>query len=160
MIDGKEVVHPAVPADDMMQAFAYRHLVPAKELMVAVWTRRLPGPAMSIRCKTPVQIPVGGTVRVQLGVSPGTDSLLDRFRFELDEPPEGIAVQKVTLVGEGIEIVFQADAAKVKPGLKGNLIVEAFATDPESAKKAKLRPNRPRTAVGMLPAIPFEVVGR
>jgi hypothetical protein len=35
-IEGHEVVRPVVPAEDMMQAFAYRHLVPAQELMVAV----------------------------------------------------------------------------------------------------------------------------
>ncbi|MCJ7730153.1 MAG: PPC domain-containing protein [Sedimentisphaerales bacterium] len=36
MIQGQEVVHPAVPAEDMMQAFAYRHLVSVKDLKVAV----------------------------------------------------------------------------------------------------------------------------
>src|ERR1039457_5924028 len=36
IIQGKEVVHLAVPAEDMMQAFAYRHLVPAKEMDVAI----------------------------------------------------------------------------------------------------------------------------
>jgi hypothetical protein len=35
VIEGKEIRHPAVPADDMMQAFIYRHLVPAKNLMAA-----------------------------------------------------------------------------------------------------------------------------
>ena len=82
MIEGREVVRPAVPAEDMMQAFAYRHLVPAQELKVAVWTRRVSGPAMSVRGKTPVQIPAGGTVHVQLDASPDTETLLDRFRFE------------------------------------------------------------------------------
>jgi hypothetical protein len=159
-IEGREVVRPAVPAEDMMQAFAYRHLVPAKELKVAVWTRRVSGPELSVLGQTPVHIPAGGTVRVRLGVPRGTDSLSDRFRFELDEPPAGITVQKVTPAGEGIEIVLQADAAKVKPGLKGNLIVNAFAADAQSLEKAKLRPNRPRNPVGMLPAIPFEVVKR
>ena len=33
-IQGQPIAHPAVPAEDMMQAFAYRHLVPAKELDV------------------------------------------------------------------------------------------------------------------------------
>jgi hypothetical protein len=33
-IQQREVSHPAVPAEDMMQAFAYRHLVPAQELKV------------------------------------------------------------------------------------------------------------------------------
>ena len=34
-------LHQAVPADDLMQAFIYRHLVPAKSLLAAV-TRRDP----------------------------------------------------------------------------------------------------------------------
>jgi hypothetical protein len=33
-IAGQPVVRPAVPTEDMMQAFAYRHLVPAQELKV------------------------------------------------------------------------------------------------------------------------------
>ncbi len=37
-IDGKTVVVDAIPAEDMMQAFAYRHLVPADRLLVDVRT--------------------------------------------------------------------------------------------------------------------------
>ena len=33
---GTALVRPAVPADDLMQAFIYRHLVPAVEMQVAV----------------------------------------------------------------------------------------------------------------------------
>jgi hypothetical protein len=36
-IEGQPVVRPVVPAEDMMQAFAYRHLVPVQELKVMVW---------------------------------------------------------------------------------------------------------------------------
>jgi hypothetical protein len=160
MIDGREVVRPVVPAEDMMQAFAYRHLVPVKELKVAVWTRRLAGPMMHILGKTPVRIPAGGTARLRLGADLGAMALLEQFRFELHEPPEGISVRKITLAGKGIEIEVQADAAKVKPGLKGNLIVDAFATEPPPGAKGKFRPNRPRAPVGALPAIPFEIVRR
>lgn len=35
-VQGRAVVRPAVPAEDMMQAFAYRHLVPSQDLEVAV----------------------------------------------------------------------------------------------------------------------------
>jgi hypothetical protein len=42
VIQGREIVRPAVPADDMMQAFMYRHLVPAKDLKVAVIRRAKP----------------------------------------------------------------------------------------------------------------------
>lgn len=36
-IDGREVTHAAVPAEDRMQAFLWRHLVPANEFKVAVF---------------------------------------------------------------------------------------------------------------------------
>jgi hypothetical protein len=36
-IEGQQVARPVVPAEDMMQAFAYHHLVPAQELKVIVW---------------------------------------------------------------------------------------------------------------------------
>ena len=36
-IDGQEVVHAAVPAEDRMQAFLWRHLVPAEDLAVLVY---------------------------------------------------------------------------------------------------------------------------
>jgi hypothetical protein len=36
-VDGREVVHDAVPAEDRMQAFLWRHLVPAQELKTLVY---------------------------------------------------------------------------------------------------------------------------
>jgi hypothetical protein len=44
VIQGREIVRPAIPAEDMMQAFFYRHLVPAKDLKVAVIGRAKPAP--------------------------------------------------------------------------------------------------------------------
>ncbi|MBW8042045.1 MAG: peptidase [Planctomycetes bacterium] len=41
-IQGRQVVRQAIPADDMMQAFIYRHLVCAKDLKVAVIGRAKP----------------------------------------------------------------------------------------------------------------------
>ena len=41
-IQGQEIVRPVIPADDMMQAYIYRHLVPAKDLKVAVIGRPRP----------------------------------------------------------------------------------------------------------------------
>lgn len=39
IIAGDAVIRPAVPAEDMMQAFAYRHLVPSESLEVAILGR-------------------------------------------------------------------------------------------------------------------------
>jgi hypothetical protein len=45
ILDGDTVIRPAVPAEDMMQAFAYRHLVPSENLEVAILERgRFAGP--------------------------------------------------------------------------------------------------------------------
>jgi hypothetical protein len=38
-IGGKDITHQAVPSDDRMQAFLWRHLVPAKELKVLVYNQ-------------------------------------------------------------------------------------------------------------------------
>ncbi|MCB1126036.1 MAG: hypothetical protein KDM81_06045 [Verrucomicrobiae bacterium] len=49
-IAGQQVIHPAVPADDLMQAFIYRHLVPAQEWVVSVFGRPpTPGPFNRVR---------------------------------------------------------------------------------------------------------------
>jgi len=157
LIHGQAVFHLAVPADDMMQAFMYRHLVPAKELQVAVSGRGASRSALRILGETPVRIPAGGTARVRIGAS--SSAFADRVQLELSEPPEGIAIRNVSPVSEGAEIELQADAAKVKPGLRGNLIVSVFTGRPPAlAQPGKAPVNRRRTPVGSLPAIPFEIV--
>jgi hypothetical protein len=156
MIRGHTVVHPAVPAEDMMQAFAYRHLVPAKGLEVAVSGRFMTQMSLKILSATPVRIPAGGTARVRL--STPTSAFANRFQLELNEPPEGIAIAKVSPVDEGAEIELHSDAGKAKPGLKGNLIVSIFPGSGLAAAQKGKKKNQQRTAVGTLPAIPFEVV--
>jgi hypothetical protein len=151
-VAGKEVRHLAVPSEDMMQAFAYRHLVPAQE-----WLVRVIGPGRSRGswkvAQTPVKLPSGGSAPIKLLVPssrvPGT------FKFTLNEPPEGISIKGVTQSRDGVAITFAADPAKAKPGLKGNLIVEGFLEGQSSKQNASRR----RQPLGTLPAIPFEVVG-
>ena len=70
-VQGHPIVHPAVPAEDMMQAFAYRHLVPAKELDVAVSGRFMNRTPLKILSATPVKIPAGGTARVRVSAPGG-----------------------------------------------------------------------------------------
>jgi hypothetical protein len=156
VIQGHAVVHPAVPAEDMMQAFAYRHLVPAQELAVAVSGRFMNQMSLKILSSLPVRIPAGGTARVR--VATPTSGFVNRFQLELSEPPEGITLGKVSAADEGAEIELRSDAAKAKPGLKGNLIVNVLQGRIAAAKKNKKQPNQRRTVVGALPAIPFEIV--
>ena len=73
------------------------------------------------------------------------------------DPPEGITIEDVLSVEAGAVILFRADADKVEPGLKGNLIVDAFIQRALPRQDGKPG-NKRRFPVGTLPAIPFEIV--
>ena len=155
-IQGREVLHPVVPAEDMMQAFAYRHLVPSKELKVAVAGRDAGRRPLRILGDSPTRIPAGGTALVQLAVPPGAP--LDKIELQLSDPPEGIRIQKVASSREGVEILIQSDADKVQPGQKGNLILTAGGKK-FAAAGAKAKPGKQQAMpLFTLPAIPFEIV--
>ncbi len=147
MIEGREIVHAAVPAEDMMQAFAYRHLVPAQEWDVAVIGRFRPAETARILSALPVKIPGGGAARVQVSLPGGP--FLNQIAFELTDPPDGVTLQTVSPT----EFMLRADATKISPGRKGNLIVQATA----ARRPPPGAPGR-RFTVGALPAIPFEVI--
>jgi hypothetical protein len=172
-IGGQEVVHSAVPADDMMQAFAYKHLVPAQDLKVAIvdnfrfqgrprdWERgpggqRRPYPEpMKLLGEQPVAIPVGGSTEVRV-VGPPLGGGSAEVRVELSDPPAGFSVKSVSRIDRGLAIVLSCDADKARPGLKGNLIANVFQVWTRTEKDGRTRTNRWLMAI--LPAIPFEVV--
>jgi hypothetical protein len=178
-IGGKEVIRTAVPADDMMQAFAYKHLVPAQDLTIAVvnpYQRRNAGAgtgnnspaarpagagrrfyqsAVAILGEMPVKLPAGGTAELRIR-APNTVSSRSEVQLELSDPPEGITIDKVSRTDNGVAIVLRSDARKAKPGLQGNLIAIAIRKETVTNKDGKSRDQR--TPMGALPAIPFEVV--
>ncbi|MGQ9731022.1 MAG: hypothetical protein ACUVX8_07070 [Candidatus Zipacnadales bacterium] len=162
-IGGVTVTRSVVPAEDMMQAFAYRHLVPQQELLVtitgggreipAVWRPLVPG--IQAAPETPVLIPLGGTVQVQLSVP---QTLPDRWRspletltFKLIASPPGLTLRSVQVVPTGLALTLKADPNIAQVGDAGHVIVEAYV-EPENPKRGR------RTSLGVLPAIPVEVV--
>jgi hypothetical protein len=156
MIRGEPVTRPAAPADDLMQAFAYHHLVVADEFRAAVGGRFAPRAAIRVLSATPVKIPVGGLARVKFEIPPGR--FADRLQLELLDPPEGLSVKEYTVVRDVAELTLQSDGQKSKPGQKGNLVVNVSAARPNDPK-AKA-PGRQRGPVVTLPAVPFETVAR
>jgi hypothetical protein len=157
LIRGHEVTHPAVPAEDMMQAFAYRHLVPSKELEVSLADRSQMRNTLKILDPTPIKIPAGGTVEVRVS-SPGRVAT-NNFHLELNDPPNGVSIANVAAGDGETTIVLHSDAAKIKPGVTGNLIFNIIADRKQpAAVPGKSRGNQQRIALGVLPAIPFEIV--
>jgi len=162
-IGGREVVHAAVPADDMMQAFAYKHLVPAHDLtLVLPGRRKAPKPpadprsfrpSLRLLSEPPIRIPAGGKAEVRARAP--WDETRGEIQFELSDPPEGLRIVKGSCIKRTAVIVLHADAQKAPPGLKGNLIVNAYQERTETNKQGKTR--RYRSFLGPLPAIPFEI---
>jgi hypothetical protein len=143
-----DVVRPAVPAEDLMQAFAYRHLVPQQELLVAVaggGTRPVPAvwlplvPGAQLVTPAPVRIPLGGNVQVQLK-APG---LPTEAKLTLSSSSRGITLVNAAVTPAGIRLNFRGDPFLARAGQEGHLIIEA---------------RTPKGSLGVLPHIPFRVV--
>ena len=158
VIDGHEVVHEAVPAENMMQAFFYWHLVPARQLQVAIGPNPRPfaSDAIKILSATPVKIASGKNALVR--VSTPSSAFTNRFDLELNGAPPGLAISSISSTAGGLEIAFTCDAAKTKPGLSGNLIIDVLPKRPADAAAAKKKGNQRRNPVASLPAIPFQIV--
>jgi hypothetical protein len=150
------ISRPVLPADKMMQAFAYWHLAPAQEFVVAVTgARRLAG-SIALTDRTPIRIPLGGIAQVHINTPPLP--MLANLRFELSEPPKGVTLQEVTTAPNGLVLTLKADANAAQVGYADNLIVEASAEVENVRQRGKAAGRKGRVSLGVLPAIPFEIV--
>ena len=153
VVQGTRLARFAVPAEAMMQAFAYHHLVPAKDWTVAVTGKSITKPTMMWVKEDRIRIPAGKTAQVR-AAAPG--KLGSELRFELSEPPDGILIEKVAGEKEVATVHLQTDAKAVRPGQKGNLLFnliwEHQVTDAEGKQVTT------RTPMGMLPALPYEIM--
>jgi hypothetical protein len=158
-ISGQTVIHSVMPAEDMMQAFLYRHLVPSKELLVFVSKNRAPMFPMEFDEGGSVKIPKSGSARVLLKTPKGaTLQQVQQIQLQLNEPPKGITIQDVNIMASGIEFHLKADENFVKSDLKDNLIVELFREIKPAQQEGKPPAQSTRNSIGFLPAIPVEVV--
>ena len=152
IVDGREMVRTAVPAEDMEQAFAYHHIV-AKD----AWLLRVIGSGSTTPWKPiekPLTLQADTTTHFELRtpyrMQAGT-------QLALNDPPEGITIQNVTLDNSGFSVLIRVQGDKAKSGLRGNLILDAYRDIPANPA-AGIRQAR-RQPMGTLPAVPFEVVG-
>jgi hypothetical protein len=146
---GRLVTRKAVPAEDMMQAFAYHHLVPANHLLVTVDKgARARFPARLLHTQA-IKIRPGGTAVVRFAIPRGAGS--EKFQVLLNEPPEGISLKRSVFSKDGVVLELRADSEKVKPGLRTNVIAEVYPQAGRSGKPS-------RFPLGTFPAIPVQVI--
>jgi hypothetical protein len=149
LVSGSLVTRPATPAEDMMQAFAYHHLVPAEHLLVTVSPgARALFPARLLHTGA-IKIRPGGTAVVRFAIPRGANA--GKLQVLLNDPPAGITLKRSDFSAGGATLELHADSEKVRPGLRTNVIAEVY---PDSGKAGKSS----RFPLGTFPAIPVEVI--
>lgn len=156
VIEGKTVSHVAVAADDVMQAFLYRHLVPAQEFMVLMRHSKSGMPSVKVAADGPVRIPAGGSVRVLVKVS--SSRLVKEMRLELRDPPAGVILDKVAVVPQGLELTLRANEEALRECQADNLIIEVVREYTPKEKDGTPSKQKRRYSLGVFPAIPIEIV--
>jgi len=154
-IQGKEVRRAGEPADEMIQAFANLHLVPAEEWLAAVTGRGSPRTVFRLLGDQHVRLPAGGSARVRIAAP--ARQLAGQLRFTLSEPPDGITIGDVSYERGAVVIVLHAEAGRAEPGLRDNLIVDAFAERTVVSPVGQQQAEKRRIPLGTLPAISFEI---
>lgn len=149
---GPAVVERVIPAEDMMQAFLYRHLVPSQALMAQVIGPRVSSEPMSAAGDLPVRLVPGARATVRVRVPSGVWT--QGVELELDDPPKGITLVG-TEVQRGVASLIIGVDEKAQP-LRDNLIVGVYRTPSGNARAGVQKLGR--VQVGYLPALPIEVV--
>ena len=155
-IGGHTIDRLAVAADDVMQAFLYRHLVPAQDFLVLIQKSRWGVPPVELAGNSPVRIPEGGSAQVRLKTARRAN--FKGVQLQLNQPPEGLTMHDVTIVPNGIS--FQLKAGKDAVHIADNLIIEAFRESVVKKKDGKPTNQKRRYSMGIFPAIPIEIVQR
>jgi hypothetical protein len=155
LLGGEELVRTATPAEDMMQAFLFRHLVPAEELLVAITGPARGAPPLRFATDLPLQIPWYGEVEVVIRTAAG--STASRVKLELNDPPPGILLEDVHVVDEGLAFWLTLMEEAPPPGFEDNLIIDVFLEREVGAVGTPSR-RTVRDPIGILPAIPIAIV--
>jgi hypothetical protein len=154
-IGDKTIRSPVVGADDMMQAFLYRHLVPAQGLVASVEKPKW-SPSIGPTGRDPIRIPAGGQAEA-IFKTPRRPAA-QKFQMELLDPPAGITLGPISTSANQVAVILKAGKEGPKIGFEDNLIIELVGERATMAKDGKPTGKTERFSVGGLPAIPIRIV--
>ncbi|MEK6796397.1 MAG: hypothetical protein AABZ39_16590 [Spirochaetota bacterium] len=160
--DGLPVKRTALPCEDMMQAFFFRHLIVSDDFIVLT----LPD-----RARTQLSIDIGSN-NIAAQISANKETMLPikyppvargqrvaytPIELALDNPPKGFLTIRTTPISPTNDtyVVVKTDAS-VKPGQRGNLIFVAYTPWERRGTNGVLLSSG-RTFYCNLPAIAYEV---
>lgn len=153
------LTHPAIPAENMMQAFIWHHLVSVDDWTVSVSGKpRSPAPFRIVTTSPRLQLQRGKVLLLNV-IPTVTNIPVNELRVSLDDP-KGVTAEMVTGEGGGLAIKVTVDAEEASPGLGGNLLFRAYRETTPAATDANPTPSPRRTDYGYLPALPFKISER
>lgn len=152
-IGGKPAVRPVKPADKMMQAFASFHYVQADSLYAGFWRGRGKAVSASYPAGGSLRIPAGGTVELEIVISPRPADRYGAVAIELADPPAGLSVKGARPSPKGFILVLAADLKLA--GFSDTVIARAKATIP--ARPGDKQGKAQTVDLGCLPAFSVEV---
>ncbi len=143
-------------ADNVMQAFLYRHLLPRNETSCVLKKQKWPLPPLLLASESPIVLIPGATATVRIESS-RTLRNLKRWTLTLVNPPEGIRIEgdPVPCSG-GFELTIKAEEKTNPMDAEENIVVAVHqAIDAPSSKRKSGQKNT--WPVGTLPAIPIHI---
>lgn len=119
------IVRESVPCEDMMQAFYYRHYVPAVGMWGSVNSWNIFGrgfdairPDIS-KVATPIKIKRGGTVSIDVGASPAKFGNLPKAEFQ--DAPDGLSIKSFSI--RNSRLVLEISCSENAKPAKGRFVV-------------------------------------
>jgi hypothetical protein len=152
----KSITRPVVPADNVMQAFLYRHLVPAKEMAVLVYKYGGQLAGLKLAGDGPVKIIPGKSTPIKF-TAPGKRKFTI-VELDIYHGPAGLTVEKIENAEGTLQFSLKADKETLDNTFTGNVIIEAISEYTPKQKKGKPKPKKRKSSQGVLPAIPIEFV--
>lgn len=143
-VAGKDITREALPTDDRMQAFLWRHLVEADEWLVQVRGKTAPITRVG---RGPLELPAGGSALVRFKC---WKDLAPRISPEPSAAPPGLTVSAPRATKDGFTLEIQAPP-DLEPGTRFHLIVDLYPAQNGRRQGNARYPNN------SLPALPILV---
>ena len=154
------LVRPAVPAENMMQAFIWYHLVPVDDWNIIINSRQaVQAPFEMAQFDKAALVPLGSRLLVPARAT-ASDVVPEELRVELVEPPPGTSAEVITDEKGRFAVQISTDAEEAPAGWRGNLLLRAFRESTPAPTEANPAPSPVRTDYGLLPAFPVEIAKR
>lgn len=155
-----KIVRSAVPAENMMQAFIWYHLVPVENWNVVISGKPTAKMPFQIMLSSP-RIKLQPQKQFVLNTLPVSKQIpIDQLHVDVREPAKGITASIVSDPMGAVAIAFIVSSDEMEPGLRGNLLVNVYKEYTPKPTENDPAPRARRTDYGLLPAIPFEISKR